>query len=120
MVGRTAGGESFRHFYERVSAGVESLLVGSHDLGIHEDSGHRLWALPPETDRVLIVAHEGTNAVLLSHLLGTEPVPWAWVRFSSAHAGITRLRAAPVASGAVWTLACFNRVHHLGDVPSTS
>jgi broad specificity phosphatase PhoE len=64
----------------------------------------------------LIVAHEGTNAVILSHLLGVDPVPWAWMRFSSHWAGITRLRAAAVASGAVWVVEGFNRVHHLGSL----
>jgi len=110
------GGESFRHFYERVTAGVEGLLLGSHELGIHEDGGHRLWKLPAETAKLLIVAHEGTNAVILSHLLGVDPVPWAWMRFSSHWAGITRLRAAPVASGAVWVVDGFNRIHHLAGL----
>ncbi len=107
------GGESFRHFTERVSGGIESLLVGDHALGVHEDGGHRLWRLPDAAARLLIVAHEGTNAVILSHLLGVDPVPWAWMRFSADWTGITRLRAVPVASGAVWVLEGFNRVHHL-------
>jgi probable phosphoglycerate mutase len=107
------GGESFRHFYERVSAGIEGLLLGPYRLTLHEDAGHRLWRLPEEPTRILIVAHEGTNAVILSHLLGTDPVPWAWLRFSSAWAGLTRVRAAPIAKGAIWVLDSFNRVHHL-------
>jgi broad specificity phosphatase PhoE len=107
------GGESFRHFHERVSGGAESLLLGGHRMRIHEDSGHRIWQLPETADRVLVVAHEGTNAVLLSHLLGIEPVPWEWIRFSSVWCGISRLRAVPVASGAVWVLDAFNRVDHL-------
>ncbi len=107
------GGESFRHFYERVSSGIEGLLVDGHRLRLHEDTPHRLWRLPRDPERILIVAHEGTNAVLLSHLLGIEPVPWAWMRFSMAWAGICRLRATPIASGAVWQLERFNDVTHL-------
>jgi probable phosphoglycerate mutase len=107
------GGESFRHFYERVSAGVESLLLGQCRLTLHEDAGHRLWRLPETSLRILIVAHEGTNAVILSHLLGTEPVPWAPLRFSSAWAGLARVRTASIATGAIWVLESFNRVHHL-------
>jgi len=110
------GGESFRHFHERVSAGAESLLLGDHGMRIHEDSGHRIWRLPDAPDRILVVAHEGTNAVLLSHLLGIEPVPWEWIRFSSVWCGISRLRAVPVASGAVWVLDGFNRVSHLAGL----
>lgn len=115
------GGESFRHFHERVSSGIEGLLQGSHRMRIHEDSGHRIWRLPEDApDRALLVAHEGTNAVLLSHLLGIEPVPWEWVRFASTWCGITRLRAVPVATGAVWVLDAFNRVDHLGELALSS
>ena len=66
------GGESFRHFYERVSAGVEGLLIGNHRLQIHEDAGHRLWQRPDQERRLLIVAHEGTISVIVSHLLGID------------------------------------------------
>jgi broad specificity phosphatase PhoE len=108
------GGESFRHFHERVSAGIEALLTGDeHRLELHEDGGHRLWRLPQEERRILIVAHEGTNALIVSHLLGIEPTPWEWMRFSSSWAGISRLRTAPVAGGAVWVLRRFNETTHL-------
>jgi broad specificity phosphatase PhoE len=109
------GGESFRHFYERISSGIEGLLTGGHRVEIHEDAGHRLWFLPEEEQhkRLLIVAHEGTNAVILSHLLGIEAVPWAWMRFSSRWCGMAFVRAAPVARGAVWVLDGFNRIDHL-------
>jgi hypothetical protein len=30
--------------------------------------------------------------VLISHLLGVDPVPWAAIRFTRAHTGIHRLR----------------------------
>jgi probable phosphoglycerate mutase len=114
------GGESFRHFHERVVAGVESLLVGEHRMSLHEDSGHRIWRLPDADRRILLVAHEGTNALVVSHLLGIDPVPWEWVRFSSCWAGISRLRTMPVASGAVWVLACFNDEAHLDGVARAS
>jgi broad specificity phosphatase PhoE len=106
------GGESFRHFYERISSGIEGLLAGGHRLRVHEDGAHRIWQIP-EAGRVLILAHEGTNAVLISHLLGVDPVPWAYVRFASAHTGIHRLRTTPVARGAVWVLERFNSTEHL-------
>ncbi len=109
------GGESFRHFYERVSGGVESLLQEDHALGIHEVSGHRLWKVP-ESKRILIVAHEGTNAVLISHLLGIEPVPFAWVRFSTAWAGVSVVHTLDVAGGRVWSVESFNRTAHLAPL----
>jgi broad specificity phosphatase PhoE len=110
------GGESFRHFYERVTAGIEGLLLGEHRARIHEEHPHRLWKIPEDDRRILIVAHEGSNAVILSHLLGIEPVPWAWMRFSSGFAGISRVYTKRVASGHVWVLAEFNRRHHLTGV----
>jgi hypothetical protein len=59
------------------------------------------------------VAHEGTNAVILSHLLGIEPIPWAYLRFSTAWCGISRIRTLPVASARIWVLESFNRLGHL-------
>jgi len=107
------GGESFRHFYERITAGLEGLLSDQHRVAIHADVGHRLWQVPEGLERILIIAHEGTNAVLLSHLLGIEPVPWAFMRFSSAWAGISRVHSVETHDGAIWVLESFNRVNHL-------
>ena len=113
-------GESFRHFYERVSAGIEGLLVDTHRLSVHGDSGHRIWRIPEADQRLLFIAHEGTNAVILSHLLGIDPVPWAWMRFSHSWAGITRIHSTRVASGAVWVLDCFNRIDHLASLGNSA
>ncbi len=114
------GGESFRHFYERVSSGIEGLLLGDHRLQIHEAAGHRLWHVPQQTGRLLIVAHQGTSSVIVSHLLGIEPVPWSPLRFDTAWASITRLHVTRVAGAAVWSLECFNRVHHLAGLDASS
>ena len=94
------------------------LLQGDHRASIHREGGHRLWQLPETSERILIAAHEGTNAVILSHLLGIEPVPWAWLRFSTAWAGISVLHTRPVAGGAVWSLEAFNRTHQLASLLS--
>ncbi|HJO23086.1 MAG: histidine phosphatase family protein [Myxococcota bacterium] len=110
------GGESFRHFYERVSSGIEGMLKGDHRLGTHEVFGHRIWRLPESRERILIVAHEGTNAVLISHLLGIEPVPFAWMRFSHAWAGISVVHTLEVAGGAVFGVESFNRTNHLASL----
>lgn len=112
------GGESFRHFYERVAGGLDGLLEGDHRLGSHEISGHRVWHLPEDHERILIVAHEGTNAVLVSHLLGIDPVPFAWVRFSHAWAGISVVHTLQVAGGSVFGIESFNRTNHLAPLRS--
>lgn len=110
------GGESFRHFYERVSSGIEGLLCTAHSVAIHEQQENRLWQVSEDGPRILIVAHEGTNAALMSHLLGIEPVPWAWLRFSSAWAGMTSLTSLHFPSGAVWACHYFNRTRHLAEL----
>ena len=108
-----AGGESFRHLVERVSSGLETLLEGEHGMRSHDNSGYRLWH-PHEGDRrILIVAHEGTNAVIFSRLLDVEPVPWEPVRFSSFWAAISRAVTVPVADGCAFSLRAFNDVGHL-------
>jgi len=110
------GGESFRHFYERVSGGLEGLLAEHHRVSIHEDAAHRLWRIPHPDRRLLVIAHEGTNAVLISHLLGIEPVPWVHLRFSSSWAGISRLHAIEITGGALFAMASFDRVEHLAPL----
>jgi len=110
------GGESFRHFYERVTGGLEGLLAEHHRVSIHEDASHRLWRIPDPTRRLLVIAHEGTNAVLISHLLGLDPVPWAHLHFSSSWAGISRLHTVKITGGALFALESFNRVDHLAPV----
>jgi broad specificity phosphatase PhoE len=113
------GGESFRHFQERVTAGIEGLLLDDHRLRVHESESYRIWRLPEAPRRILIVAHAGTNAIIVAHLLGLEPVPWAWMRFHCAHAGIIRMQTAPVASGCVWVLREFSATTHLEGAPIT-
>ncbi len=113
------GGESFRHFHERVTAGVEGLLIDDHRLPLHEASSYRIWQRPEGYQRILIAAHAGTNAMIVSHLLGLEPVPWGWMRFHSAHTGVTRLYTAPVATGCVWVLAEFGSIAHLEGTPAS-
>ncbi len=111
------GGETFDHFYERVSSGIESLFNDVHDIrtSLHEDDGWRIWHLPEAEvrQRILIVAHEGTNAAILSHLLGIEAVPWTWMRFSGAWTGIHRVHTLKTGSGRVWSMQSFNDVTHL-------
>jgi broad specificity phosphatase PhoE len=61
-----------------------------------------------------VVAHGGTNAVALAHLLDVRPVPWEWLRFESELAAYSVLQARPIGpSGHVWSLQSFNEVDHL-------
>ncbi|GGI09613.1 histidine phosphatase family protein [Egicoccus halophilus] len=104
-------GESFRDFHARVTAGLEQELAG---LGLQRDD-HGFWQLPEHRPRVVVVAHAGTNSVVLGHLLGLAPEPWEWERFASDHASVTLLRTTRIASGHVFSLQRFSDVGHLPD-----
>ena len=106
------GGETFRDFHQRVVTGLERSLAG---LGITRlDDGHpHLWNAPDDDPRVVLVAHGGTNAVVIGHLLGAEPTPWEWDRFESPHTGVARLATLSIAHGRAFSLRIFGDVSHL-------
>lgn len=106
------GGESFRGFHRRVISGLDDYLA-SHGV-VRDDDG--LWTVPETApQRVLAVAHAGTNSVVLGHLLGLEAEPWEWERFASDHASIAWLRTTPIAGSAIFSLQRFSDVEHLAD-----
>ncbi|MEM9714132.1 MAG: histidine phosphatase family protein [Actinomycetota bacterium] len=81
------GGESFREFHGRIGTGLAGLLG---ELGVRPDpTDLPLWEVDEPDRRYVVVAHAGTNSVILTHLLGVEPVPWEWERFVIHHASIS-------------------------------
>ncbi|MBM3462712.1 MAG: histidine phosphatase family protein [Armatimonadetes bacterium] len=106
------GGESFRHFHERVTGGILTALTGTE-----RADQPLLWKIPDRPQKILMVAHSGTIAVILSYLLGIEAVPWEWERFRLGWAGIVRMRTVRVGGAAVWALTSFNTRDHLSGLP---
>ena len=105
------GGESFRDFHNRVTAAIGAIL---EERGITPDPERKhLWHVEDDSHRIAIVAHGGTNAVALTHLLGADPTPWEWERFILYHASFARLRAIPLAGAHVFSLRTFNDREHL-------
>lgn len=103
-------GESFIDFHERVTAGLQMEL---QEVGV-ERTDDRLWRVPATApDRLLMVAHAGTNSVVLGFLLGLQPEPWEWERFASNHASVTVLRTTPIAGHHIFSLQSFSDVSHL-------
>jgi probable phosphoglycerate mutase len=72
-----------------------------------------VWSVRDPARRVLLIAHAGTNAVTVCHLLGLEPVPWEWERFVLGHASITRLEALELGDGHTFSLTRLSDVEHL-------
>ena len=109
------GGESFRDFHERVTVGLRATLrrYGAEPV-VTEDGDPDLWSEPDDVS-VLFVAHGGTNAVTLCHLLGVSPTPWEWDRFDSAHTSVATLRTKQVAHAVAFGMTGFGDVTHLVD-----
>ncbi|MFP4312047.1 MAG: histidine phosphatase family protein [Nitriliruptoraceae bacterium] len=110
-------GESFHDFHARVTLGLVNELA---EHGVERDE-ELLWHVPEEVlhRRLLLVAHAGTNSVVLGHLLGFAPEPWEWERFASAHASVTVLRTTPIAGRHIFRLERFSDTSHLGELPVT-
>jgi broad specificity phosphatase PhoE len=108
------GGESFRAFHRRVVTGLEETLAIHGILPMHGEHRH-LWEVVDPGMRVIIVAHAGTNAVVLGRLLGLEPVPWEWDRFRQPHSGVSRLTMDRISTGWGFSLRQLGDVSHLEE-----
>jgi probable phosphoglycerate mutase len=106
------GGESFRAFHQRVVTGLDATL-SSHGIEPMSSEHRHLWTVDDPAKRVIIVAHAGTNAVVLGHLLGLEPVPWEWERFRQPHTGVSRLTMSRISTGWAFSLRQLGNVAHL-------
>jgi broad specificity phosphatase PhoE len=72
-----------------------------------------MWTIENPDLRVCIVAHSGTNGVLLCQLLGLDPVPWEWDRFVTMHSSITRLVSIGMGDGHTFSLRRLSDVEHM-------
>lgn len=107
------GGEDFRDFHQRVVGGLEASLA---EKGLKEaGTDPRLWTIDNLDDeyRIVLVAHGGTNAVVLGHLLGMAPTPWEWDRFELPHTGVARVVTLPIAHAHAFSLRVFADTTHL-------
>jgi 2,3-bisphosphoglycerate-dependent phosphoglycerate mutase len=105
------GGEAPRDFVERVRAGAADWLGAR---GIRRSRQILpMWHSDDTEWTVCVFAHAGTNGVLLSLLLGLDPVPWEWDRWSLNHASITRLTTLRLGDGHTFSLSRLSDVEHL-------
>lgn len=103
-------GESFRDFHQRVRGGLRQAFA---ERGIGQVSGEtHLWS-DVDDRRVVVVAHGGTNALIIGMLLGVTPTPWEWDRFTHVHSGVSRLVSQPTAGYHSWSLRALSDRSHL-------
>lgn len=106
------GGESFRDFHVRVTSGLDRLLADHGSQRLPGDPP--LWQLARPGQRVLVVAHGGTNAVTVGHLLGIPPVPWEWERFINFHTGVSTVTPVEISRAHSYSLRRLSDLSHLG------
>ncbi|MCU1355618.1 MAG: Alpha-ribazole-5-phosphate phosphatase [Acidimicrobiales bacterium] len=105
------GGEPLRDFHDRIIGGLHGELAG---LDVKPTDDHRLWHVGPDApERVVMVAHGGTNSTIVAHLLGVQPEPWEWDRFTMGHASVALLRTVPLAGANLWSLRALGDANHL-------
>ena len=110
-LGVRGGGEPPREFVERVRSGGREYFAR---IGMSRaEQRLPVWHLEQPDLKVVIVAHSGTNGVLLCQLLGLDPVPWEWDRFVTHHASITRLQSFAMGDGHTFSLRRRSDVEHL-------
>ncbi|MFM9036190.1 MAG: histidine phosphatase family protein [Actinomycetota bacterium] len=107
------GGENVREFVARIHAGASGFLAERG--ATPHNASLPLWDISSPRRRILMVAHAGTNSVLICHLLGLDPTPWEWERFVIGHASVTRLVSTEMGDGHTF---CLNRLSELEHLPS--
>lgn len=105
------GAEPLDDFHDRVADGVNALLG---DLGVTPSRDRNLWEVDPEApERIVAVAHAGTNSAVIAHLLGVEREPWEWERFAMGHASVAVLSTQPLAGAHIWSLRALGDAAHI-------
>jgi probable phosphoglycerate mutase len=108
------GGEPPSEFVERVR-GDSAAFFATRGM-YRSEQILPMWHVDQAETRIAVVAHAGTNGVLLCQLLGLQPVPWEWDRFVTGHASITRLESMQMGDGHTFSLTKLSDTEHLaGD-----
>jgi probable phosphoglycerate mutase len=107
------GAESFHAFHGRITEATTEIL-NRHSCQSYREHDFTVWELPEKKPSIAIVAHGGTNSVILTHLLDIRPVPWEWLRFETGLASFSTAHARRIGpKGYVWSLQSFNCEAHL-------
>jgi len=97
------GGEPPREFVERIHVTATSFLA---DRGVARiPSELPMWSVAEPKRKIALVAHAGTNSVLICLLLGLSPTPWEWDRFVIGHGSVSRLESMEMGDGHTFCLS---------------
>jgi len=108
------GGEPVNNFVERIHLGCSLFLQErgierkEHELPVWETNDR----FNPDS-RIALVAHAGTNSVVMCHLLGLLTTPWEWERFVIGHATVSRIRSITLGDGITFGLTSLSDDEHL-------
>lgn len=112
------GAETMRAFHDRVAGGLDATLA---TMGVTPAGEHALWDVADDApQRIVAVAHGGTNSTLVAHLIGAEKEPWDWYRFVMGHASVAVLRTQPLAGAHIWSLCALGDATHLARADRTA
>lgn len=105
------GSESLHDFHGRVARGIDATLA---EWGVVPADETGLWQVPRDApDRIVAVAHGGTNSTIVAHLLNVAKEPWDWVRFAMGHTSVAVLRTQELAGANIWSLSALGDASHL-------
>lgn len=108
------GGESVMDFVDRINVGARLFL---EERGVSRiDSDLPVWEASDsfrQGHKIALVAHAGTISVTICHLLGLQPTPWEWERFTIGHATISRVRVFELGDGVTFGLSRLAADEHL-------
>lgn len=105
------GGEPVSDFVSRIHLGATAFLAHR---GVRRlDHSLPVWQIDNPDRKIALVAHAGTNSVVLCHLLGFDPTPWEWERFVIGHATVSRIQSVKLGDGHTFGLTKLANDEHL-------
>lgn len=111
------GGEPVDEFVERIRLGAR--LFFAERGAARVDMPLPVWHIDQPDRKIALVAHAGTNSVVICHLLGLDPTPWEWDRFVIGHASISRLESLELGDGHTFSLTKLSDGEHLEPADRT-
>jgi probable phosphoglycerate mutase len=107
------GGEPVDSFVERINLGARLFLAERG--AVRTEQPLPVWRIENPDRRIALVAHAGTNSVVVCHLLGLSPTPWEWDRFVIGHASVSRVESMQLGDGHTFSLTRLSDVEFLAE-----